>query len=413
MAESLNLFPCGPSLEAIDQWREQLEAFQSCLGGYFSRSEAKIAAFEYIQTLLCSVERKNSWQMAEAAGHRTPYQFQNLLGRAVWDSEAVCQEIKAYTVEQLNDGASILAVDETGFLKKGSQSVGVQKQYFGLTGQLENCQVGVFLAYVSSKGHSLIDRRLYLPKSWSSDRARCTKAKVPADIEFASKIQLTQQMLEVAYRDGIRPAWFVADEVYSSNGSFWHWLEQDAEQPYVLTVNKKQPTPINFKTYRAEELLKELEPQAWRKISCGKGTKGERQSEWARIELSFIRPEGFKRWFLFRRHLQHPETISYYQVFAPAETSLETMAEVAGQRWRIEECFEFSKDHLGLDEYEVRSWVGWHRHTSLVLAAQAFLAGLRHQLEPLPDLSLPSLFLSPNDRNRLSAFKVTHGRSSD
>jgi hypothetical protein len=220
-------------------------------------------------------------------------------------------------------------------------------------------------------------------------------------------------MLESAYRAGIRPAWFVADEVYSRNGAFWRWLEQDVKQPYVLTVNQQQPTPINFQTHRAEDLLQPIQPQAWQRISCGNGTKSARQSDWARIELSFQHPAGFNRWFLLRRHLQHPETISYYQVFAPADTSLRTMAEVAGQRWRIEECFEFAKDHLGLGEYQVRSWVGWHRHTSLVLAAQAFLAVLRHHIEPLPDLSLPSLFLRPKDSHGLAAFKAVHGRSSD
>lgn len=161
MHEYLNLFPSGASLEALDQWRAQLHTLQSRLGTYFSRSEAALAAFAYIQTVLCPVERKNSWQLAEAAGHLNPYPFQNLLGRAVWEAEAVCQEVRAYTVEHLHDGAGIFAVDETGFLKKGNQSVGVQNQYFGLTGQIENCQVGVFLAYISSKGHSLIDRRLY------------------------------------------------------------------------------------------------------------------------------------------------------------------------------------------------------------------------------------------------------------
>ena len=290
--------------------------------------------------------------------------------------------------------------------------MGVQQQYCGLTGQIENCQVGVFLAYVSSKGHTLIDRRLYLPKSWSRDRPRRKKAKVPKGLKFATKIQLTKQMLQSAFKAGIRPAWFVADEVYSNNASFWRWLEQTAQQPYVLTVSKQQPTPINFKTHRADELVGQIQPEDWQRLSCGKGSKGERESDWARIELSYTHPEGFMRWFLFRRDLKHPDKISYYQVFAPEDTSLKTMAEVAGQRWRIEECFEFAKDHLGLGDYEVRSWIGWHRHTCLVLAAHAFLSVLRFQIEPLPDLSIPSLFLSTKKGNSLAAFKEARGLSS-
>ena len=412
MQEYLKLFPNGPSLDAIEQWSKTLKSFQQRLGVYFTRSEAKTAAFDYIQTLLCPVERKNSWQMAEEAGHLNPYRIQNLLGRAVWDCEAVCREVRSYAVEHLNDGAAILAVDETCFPKKGDQSVGVQRQYCGLSGQIENCQVGVFLAYVSSKGHTLIDRRLYLPKSWSSNTPRRKKAKVPKQVKFASKIQLTKQILQSVFKAGIRPAWFVADEVYSSNASFWRWLEQSAQQPYVLTVSKQQPTPINFQTHRASDLLEHIQPQDWQRFSCGKGTKGERESDWARIALSYTHPKGFNRWFLFRRDLKHPEKVSYYQVFAPEDTSLKTMAEVVGQRWRIEECFEFAKDHLGLGDYEVRSWVGWHRHTSLVLAAQTFLSVLREQIEPLPDLSLPSLFLMPNRTDRLAAFKEARGLSS-
>ena len=412
MQDLLKLFPSGPSLDAIEKWNKSLRTFQKRLGIYFSRSEAQASAFDYIQTLLCPVERKNGWQMAEEAGHLNPYRFQHLLGRSQWDSNALLKEVRRYVVEHLNDDTAIFAIDETAFLKKGTQSVGVQRQYCGLTKQIENCQVGVFLAYISSKGHSLIDRRLYLPKSWSDDRSRCKKAKVPEELKFATKIELAKQMLQSAFEAEIRPAWFVADEVYSSNGSFWYWLEQEARQPYVLTVSKQQPTALNFKTYRAEEFVSKLEPDDWKRLSCGKGTKGERESDWARFELSCTQPEGFKRWFLFRRHLNHPETISYYQVFASAQTSLQTMAEVAGQRWRIEECFEFAKDQLGLGDYEVRSWDGWHRHTSLVLAAQAFLSVLRHQIEPMPDLSLPSLFLMPKETGCLAAFKVARGLSS-
>lgn len=222
-------------------------------------------------------------------------------------------------------------------------------------------------------------------------------------------------MLKSAFESELRPAWFVADEVYSRDASFWRWLEQTAQQPYVLTVNKRQPTPINFQTHYAEVLAQSLKAEDWHRLSSGAGTKGERYDDWACVRLSCRQPEGFSRWFLFRRSLNHqpkdPPSISYYQAFAPSDTSLETLVGVAGQRWRIEECFQFAKDGLGLGDYEVRSWTGWHRHTALVLAAGAFLSVLRSKGEGLGELSTPPLFSPPVAPGSLAVFKVARGLS--
>jgi len=217
--EEFKLFPSGQALEALCVWSDSLKSFQGRIGKYFARSEAKAAAFDYIQALLCPVEPKNGWQMAQQVGHANPYRLQHLLGRAIWDEEQMCAEVRDYVVEHLDDGAGILVVDETSFLKRGEESVGVGKQYCGLTGQIENCQVGVFLAYISSKGQSLIDRRLYLPKSWTKVRQRRKKAHIPSKVRFATKTGLAKGMLHSAINAGIRPAWFVADEVYSRDAS--------------------------------------------------------------------------------------------------------------------------------------------------------------------------------------------------
>ena len=415
MQESLNLFPSGQALEALCAWSDNLKSFQQRIGKYFARSEAKGAAFDYIQALLCPVERKNGWQMSEQVGYANPYRFQHLLGRAQWDAEQVCVELRDYVVEHLDDAAGIVAIDETSFIKRGEESVGVGRQYCGLTGQIENCQVGVFLAYISSKGHSLLDRRLYLPKSWSAVPHRRKRAKVPSKVRFATKTGLAKRMLQSIFQSGMRPAWFVADEVYSRDAGFWRWLEQTARQPYVLTVNKRQPTPINFQTHYAEDLAQTIKPGDWHRLSSGAGTKTERDYDWARIELSCRQPAGYSRWFLFRRCLEHrddPRFISYYQVFAPSNTPLNTLVEVVGQRWRIEECFQFAKDQLGLGDYEVRSWMGWHRHVTLVLAAQAFLSVLRYHVEPLPELSIPPFFSTPVAAGGLAVFRVARGLSS-
>lgn len=283
--------------------------------------------------------------MAEQAGDRNPYRLQHLLGRGHWDADAVCVEIRQYAVEYLKSETDILAIDETGFLKQGEQSVGVQVQYYGTTGKKENCQVGVFMSYISDKGHTLIDRRVYLPRSWAEEQNKRKKAAIPEAVKFATKPQLAQQMLESAMIAGIRPAWFVADAVYGNDGSFWWWLEKTAKLPYVLTVNKKQSVVIGWQRYRASDLVPQKDSKLWQRLSCGGGSKGERSSDWARVALNCDKSSGFQRWLLFRRclsHPDHPRFISYYQVFAKNNTTLETMAQIAGQRWRIEECFKFA-----------------------------------------------------------------------
>lgn len=184
----------------------------------------------------------------------------------------------------------------------------------------------------------------------------------------------------------MRPAWFVADEGSGMDGSFWWWLEQSAQQSYILTVSKKQSVVLGWQQYRAEDLVQSLQPEQWQRLSCGNGSKGERYYDWARIAVNCDRSQGRQRWLLFRRALKRTDEsccISYYQVFAPAETSLEIMAHIAGQRWRLEECFKLA-NQLGLGDYEVRSWPGWHRHPTLVLAAQVFLTVLLNQVEPDP-----------------------------
>lgn len=413
--KTLSLFPHEQALEAICEWSNSLKQLQKRLGKYYKRSESRGAAFDYIQALLSPVERKNGWQMSEQVGYNNPYRFQNLLGRASWDEEKLCAEVRAYTVEHLDDGAGILAIDETCFLKKGHESAGVARQYCGLTGQIENCQVAVFMAYLSSRGQALIDRKLYLPKSWSSFPKRRKKGKITRKTKFATKTGLAKRMLQSTFKEGFRPAWFVADEVYSRDASFWRWLEQTLQQSYVLTVSKKQPTPINFQTHYAEDLLEKLSESDWQQLSCGTGTKGERYSEWARVRLSCIKPEGYSRWFLFRRDFSSNSKsyiFSYYQAFAPSNTSLEVLVWVAGQGWRIEECFQFGKSHLGLADYEVRSWTGWYRHTALVMAAGAFLSVLRFQLEGLPEIPHHPLFLKTRKAGSLDAFRVERGLSS-
>jgi SRSO17 transposase len=234
MFASENAFLTGSALEALSEWSHVLKTFQTRIGQHFSRSEARNSAFAYLQALLSPVERKNGWQMAEQVGHNNPYRFQHLLGRAQWDADALTTEVRQYVVEHLEADETSLAIDETGFIKQGEHSVGVQVQYCGLTGRLENCQVGVFLAYLSEHGHTLIDRRLYLPQTWATDQTKRKKAGVPETISFATKPRLATDMLQSAFASGVRPSWVVADEVYGKDGKFWWWLEQEHQLQKLL-----------------------------------------------------------------------------------------------------------------------------------------------------------------------------------
>lgn len=411
MFDSDHPFLSGSALDALSGWSNVLKSFQSRIGQHFARSEARQSAFDYLQALMSPVERKNGWQMAEQVGHKAPYQFQHLLGRAQWEAGEVTQETQQYVIEALGQEDGILAVDETGFIKQGSHSVGVQVQHCSLTGRLENCQVGVFLAYVNPHGHSLIDRRLYLPQSWCNDPDKRVKAGVPETVEFATKPQLAQQMLKRAFEAGLQPKWVVADEVYGKDGKFWWWLEEQYQQSYLLTVASTHGVFIGYQEHRVKDLAQALPDEQWQRLSCGDGTKGERIYDWARIAVNCGNKHQMKRWILLRRNIEKPDdplSITYYQVYAPAHTTIEDMVFVAGQRWRIEECFAIAKDKLGLSEYEVRSWKGWHRHMTLVMAAQAFLTVLRHQVEPIPvpKKSLPDNGQNPNS---MAAFKAARG----
>jgi SRSO17 transposase len=364
MRNSDSTLSTGPALEALSEWANHLKDFQHRLGRHFARSEARQAAFDYLQALLSPVERKNGWQMAEQVGHANPYRLQHLLGRANWDADEFSRTSRTYVHEQFGCEDFILGVDETGFIKQGEHSVGVQVQYCGRTGGMENCQVGVFLSYISPKGHCLIDRRLYLPQSWSSDQARRTKADVPESVEFATKPQLARAMLADAFAHGLRPKWVVGDEVYGGDGKFWWWLETEHQQAYVLNVAVKHMFWLGYKQYRADAIVKTVRPEEWRRLSCGDGSKGERLYDWARIEVNSMCDEyGYGRWLLFRRNLENPEdprSITYYVVHAPQDSSLEQMVEAAGSRWRVEECIKVGKSQLGMSDYETRSWQGWH-----------------------------------------------------
>jgi SRSO17 transposase len=353
-------------------WEHAWERLIERVGAYFSRADVKVQVGAYLKGLLSPVERKNTWQMAEAVGEQTPYAFQHLLGRACWDADAVRDDLRDYVREQLGDPSGVLVLDETGFLKKGEHSAGVQRQYSGTAGRIENCQVGVFLTYVTPRGRTFLDRELYLPASWLQDRERCGRAGIPADVTFATKPQLTIRMLERTLAAGVPAGWVTGDEVYGDDVKLRRWLEEH-RQRYVLAVSSDHRIWQDLQQIEVREWLHQIPPDAWKRISAGDGAKGPRWYDWAFMHIGDADAQGWQRDILFRRSLTDPTDVAYYQVFAPKETPIEMVVPVAGARWSIEECIESAKGEVGLDQYEVRSWTGWYRHITLALFAHAFL----------------------------------------
>jgi SRSO17 transposase len=397
-------------------WRDELAALQERLGRLFGRADARRQANLYLEGLLSAVERKNGWQLAEQIGDARPWRTQRVLSRTRWQAEAARDLCRAYVIAHLGADDGVLVIDETGFLKKGDKSAGVARQYSGTAGRIENCQIGVFLAYASDRGHTLVDCELYLPTEWAADGARRAGAAIPPAVPFATKPQLAQRMIARAITAGVPFGWVVGDEVYGSDRRLRMFLEA-YERPFVLAVrsNEKLWSVLgdHFGQHAAATLAAALPVTAWQCLSAGPGAKGERLYDWARVPLVRMQAPSWAHWLLIRRSRQKVEECAYYVVFAPAETTLDALARVAGWRWTIEECFEAGKQEVGLGDYEIRSWHGWYRHITLAMLALAFLAALRAKLSQErkpdkkggPDLDLRSLsaclrsaVLSPSSR---------------
>jgi SRSO17 transposase len=370
------------ALDEVAAWGRGLSAMHARIAHRFGRAEPRRRALAYLRGLTSPVERKNGWQLAEQAGERTPDGMQRLLATADWDAEAVRDDLRAYVVEQLGDPEAVFVIDETGFLKKGSKSVGVQRQYSGTAGRIENCQIGVFLAYASPKGRTFLDRELYLPKEWAATPARREEAAVPETVEFRTKPQLARAMLERALDAGVPAQWVTGDEVYGGDRRLRVWLEE-RQLPHVLAVKSTEPlwTRTTWRQVPAKILAAGVPATEWQRLSAGEGAKGPRLYDWARVPVRALPDPGWDYWLLVRRSLSDPTDLAYYVCFCPADTPLEQLVTVAGTRWAIEECFESAKGEVGLDHYEVRRWPGWYRHITLALLAHAYLTVTRARAE--------------------------------
>ena len=360
-------------------WVAGLDDLFALVADRFPRVEPRLQARAYVRGLLAPLAVKNGWTLAEAAGNKTPDKMQRLLNRASWDADGVRDDVRGYVIRHLGDAGGVLVVDETGFVKKGTRSAGVQRQYSGTAGRVENCQLGVFLAYVSPKGRALVDRELYLPKSWTDDRDRCREAGVPDDVQFATKPELARLMLGRALDAGVPAAWVTADEAYGKDAKFRDFLEQ-RRIGYVVAVAANQAVRGDAGTSRADVLAAHAPGQAWKRRSCGNGSKGPRVYDWAAATLPAdgTEPPGWSRYLLVRRSLTRNAKgeleLAYYLCCAPAGTADEELIRVAGSRWAVEECFQTAKNETGLDHYQVRRYDAWYRHATLAVLAHAYLA---------------------------------------
>jgi SRSO17 transposase len=363
-----------PAEAELHTWAAELDAVAEKLAVRFERAEPRQRALRYLTGLLSTAERKNGWQLAELAGEATPDGMQRLLSTAHWDADAVRDDLVAYVLEHLADPSAVLVLDETGFVKKGTKSVGVAPQYCGTVGKIANCQIGVFLAYATAYGPTLLDRALYLPKEWADDPARRAEASVPADATRIPKPALGQQLLERAFAAGVTAAWVTADSVYGGAYALRHYLEE-REQAFVLAVPSTQRVGLSA---TAAQVVAAWPDGAWQRLSAGEGSQGPRWYDWAWMPMPWRdAPAGMAHFLLARRSVSHPDERAYYFVFGPATATLEQVAQVAGMRWQVEQAFELAKGEVGLDEYEVRTWVGWYRHITLAMFALAYLTVVR------------------------------------
>jgi len=361
--------------KTISKWKAELERVHAGIADLFARSEVRERSLCYVHGLLSGCERKNSWQVAEWAGEESPYGMQYLLDRARWDANAVQARLREYVQKEFGSLDAVLVLDETGFLKKGIHSAGVQRQYSGTAGRIENSQVGVFLCYASPRGYVLLDRELYLPQSWIEDGPRCRAAGIPEEIDFATKPLLGQRMLERTLHAGMPCGWVAGDEVYGHDSKLRRWLEE-RHQPYVLAVAADQRLWRDMCQQRVDELAHQLPKSAWKRLSAGRGAKGERLYDWALV--GWAEREGWEHTLLVRRSLEADPEYAYYFTYAPQKKStLKILVSVAGQRWAVESAFQMAKGECGLDHYEVRHWQGWYRHITLSMLALAILAVLR------------------------------------
>ncbi|GAA2909481.1 IS701 family transposase [Streptosporangium fragile] len=380
--------------DLVMSWDADLQALTDRLAApLFSRPEPRASFGDLVRALLSDVPRKNSWQLSDHIGHATANRFEHLLARAKWDLDRLRDEVRRYVVDHLAHPDAVLIADDTAAIKRGDMSAGVARQYCGRTGQVENCQVMPMLTYASAAGHTFINRRLYLPETWTSEPARRARAHIPNQVTFATKPQLVIAMLEEELADGTPFRYLCADSGYGRDPQLRAFCHQRAIA-YVMAVPVDLPLVALYSGgepagHVLDRLLAHAGPGLWKRRSCGQGSKGARLYDWCatRVHLDGQEPApGHVHTLLIRRSVSSPGDIELFLAHAIRGTTISTLISAAGMRWKIEENNEHGKDLLGLTEYQVRTWEGWHRHVTAVMLALAFLTVTRSRL---PDDDAP------------------------
>jgi SRSO17 transposase len=374
----------------LASWSAEFEYVTERIAPLFVHPKSRTHARQYLSGLLAPIERKNGWTIAQHVGEKEPKALQRFLNLANWDADELRDLTRAYAIENLGDPDGILIADPTGFAKKGRKSAGVQRQYSGTLGRVDNCQIGTFLAYVNTAGDRvLIDRELYIPEKWFDDAPRCAEAGIPAELTFATRPKQVEAMLERTLRAGVGARWFTADEEFGQNPGLRDYLENHAHLAYVMAVPKNTEfTDTAGRTVSVNDLPARLAPKAWQRRACGIGTKGYRVYDWAVIDSADPDHQ-----YMIRRSIDDGE-LAFYHCYNPRREPAGELVRVAGRRWPVEECFATGKGHVGLDNYQVRLYHAWYRHITLGMLAHTFLAILarRHRAkkgDPQP-VSRPS-----------------------
>lgn len=357
-----------------DRWQAEFSAVLDRIEQRFRRYEPLRHAGALMLGMVAGLDRKNCWTIAEHRGDATPDGLQHLLARASWDADGVRDDLRDYVIDAFGDPGAILVVDETGDVKKGTATVGVQRQYSGTAGRIENSQVAVYLTYAASRGHALIDRALYLPKSWTEDSERCAEAGIPTGKQsFATKPALARDLIDRAVAANVPAGWVAGDEVYGADPRL-RAAVRGHRLGYVLAIAANRRVPTHAGPVRVDALPALIPTHAWQQHSAGAGAHGPRLYSWAWFRLlSEDDIDTGVHHLLIRRNDRTGE-LAYLRCYSPRPVPLHTLVAVAGQRWRIEESFQSAKGLVGLDQHQVRRWKSWHRWTTLAMLAHAFLA---------------------------------------
>jgi SRSO17 transposase len=393
--------------EDLLKWESQFREFHALFRPLFHRSEPRTQALKYMEGLLNPTGRRNAWHIAEASREKIPDPTQRLLYRTEWDEEEAICILQRFNTVRIGETDGVFTIDESSIIKKGKDSCGVQKQYCGRYGKIENCQVGVYAGYASARGYALMDRRLFLPEEWCADASRRKKTKVPQEISFQTKPEIAVELLKRMRRNGVPAKWVVADSLYGDSPDFREGVEK-LKLYYVVGVKKTTPVwqkrPGIVRTRRRKKggrrpcrqwklaahtpaavecgaLVKKQHAQKWKTICVGEGAKGPKEYEWLRIPVVEKRRKmpGQNLWLIARRSPENRDDIRYFISNAPRKTTLQELAVLVSTRWTIEQCFEEAKGETGLAEYEARLWPCWHRHMTLSMMAHSFLLGIRQQ----------------------------------